>query len=260
MRYKEQVNSYYKDYDEENRLIKDNSHSIEFITTTHYLNKYIDKESKILELGAATGRYSFYYSKNGCSVTAVELCDKHIEIMREKTTNNEIEIIHGDALDLSEFSDDSFDVVLCLGPIYHLTKPEDRDRCIKESLRVLKPGGLFAIAYISRFATFANMINRNKENINDIGLRNIAKTGIEFGDDRDCFYHSTYDEIEYLMNINGIERVKHIGSDGISDILRLRVNEFTKEEFDLWMKYHLDTCENKSLIGYSQHGLFIGKK
>ena len=79
-----QIKKYYEGYDEDSRLIKDNSHSIEFITTTKYLDKYISKESKILEVGAATGRYSFYYAKKGCEVTALELSENHIEIMKNK--------------------------------------------------------------------------------------------------------------------------------------------------------------------------------
>ena len=65
------INDYYDDYDEDSRLIKDNSHSIEFITTTTYLDKFISKGEKVLEVGAATGRYSFYFAENGGDVTAL---------------------------------------------------------------------------------------------------------------------------------------------------------------------------------------------
>ncbi|MGL5347552.1 MAG: class I SAM-dependent methyltransferase, partial [Peptostreptococcaceae bacterium] len=175
------VKDYYEHYDEDNRLIKDNSHNIEFITTTTYLDKHISKGDKVLEVGAATGRYSFYFAENGCEVTALELSEKHVDIMKNKLTNTSLtmEAIQGNALDLSSFEDETYDSILCLGPIYHLTKEEDRIKCIKECLRILKPGGFIAVAYISKFAHFADMVKRNKEDINDIGLQNIVKTGVE---------------------------------------------------------------------------------
>lgn len=56
----------------------------------------------------------------------------------------------------------SFDVVLCLGPMYHLLKDEDRIKCIDECLRVLKPDGILAIAYINIYAQYVIHINRDK--------------------------------------------------------------------------------------------------
>lgn len=256
-----EVKKYYDGYDEDNRLIKDNSHSIEFITTTKYLDRYISKNDKVLEVGAATGRYSFYYDQNGCNVTALELSEKHVAIMKNKLNDkfSNMSVFQGNALDLSRFNDDTYDAVLCLGPIYHLTSEEDRTKCIQECLRVLKPGGLIAIAYISKFAHFADMIKRNREDINDTGLHNIMKTGAESNDSNACFYFSAYDDIEKLMDDNKIQKTIHIATDGIADMIRENINSFTNEEFDLWMQYHLDTCENPNLIGYSKHCLYIGR-
>lgn len=256
------VKEYYDGYDEDSRLIKDNSHSIEFLTTTKYLDRYIAKGDKVLEVGAATGRYSFYFAENGCDVTALELSEKHVEIMKSKLydTSLNMKAVQGNALDLSEFEDKTFDALLCLGPIYHLTREEDRIKCIKECLRVLKTGGFIAVAYISKFAHFADMVKRNKEDINDVGLQNIVKTGVESNDPDACFYFSTYNDIEKLMADNEIKKTIHIATDGIADMLRASINSLTNEEFDLWMQYHLDTCENTNLIGYSKHCLYIGRK
>nr|WP_286184106.1 class I SAM-dependent methyltransferase [Clostridium sp. CCUG 7971] len=258
----EELKKYYEDYDEDSRLIKDKAHNVEFITTVNYLDKYIKNDNKILEVGAGTGRYSFYYSEKGVNVTALELCEKHVEIMKGKSSSNSsnIEIIQGNVLDLSMFNDNTFDVILCLGPLYHLTTEKDRDTCIKECLRVLKPKGVLAISYTNRLSQFIKMMHRNKDNINDIELKRVVEHGCEFGDSRDVFYFSNYDEIEALMNSNSIEKLHHLGTDGVSDLLRNEVNQFEYKEFDLWIKYHLDTCEDKSIIGYSMHGLYIGRK
>ena len=59
-----------------------------------------------------------------------------------------------DATDLSIFEDGTFDVVLNMGPFYHLLTEEKRDKCLSECIRVLKKGGLLITAYIPRFSVF----------------------------------------------------------------------------------------------------------
>lgn len=253
---------YYEKYNEDIRLIKDNAHKIEYITTLHYLDKLIDKDFRILDIGAGTGRYAFHFANKGCNVTALDITPKHVSIMKEKSKEKciKMDIRVGDALELHGINDDTYDMVLCLGPIYHFSKEEDRNKGIEEALRVLKKGGILCVAYINRYATFVNYINRKKDNISEEGLYNIAKTGLEFGDERDCFYYSTYHEIEDLLNRFNIKKINHIASDGMGGILRDRINEFSDVEFQKWMDYHLMTCQDESLIGYSQHGLYICEK
>ncbi|MBU3130131.1 class I SAM-dependent methyltransferase [Clostridium tagluense] len=253
---------YYENYDEEARLVKDNAHKIEFITTMHYLDKIVKPGARILEVGAGTGRYSFCLAEKGHSVTALDITPKHIEIMKEKANHKDLDIniVLGDAKNLSGFKDNSYDVVLCLGPLYHFSVEEEKIQCLDECLRVLKSGGILAVAYINRFSTFVNMINRKKENINDEGLNNIVKTGLEYGDERDCFYYSKYDDIENLMDSFNITKISHIGTDGLVGLFSDKLNEFNGAEFEKWMEYHLMTCSDSSLIGYSQHGLYICEK
>ncbi|WIV12719.1 class I SAM-dependent methyltransferase [Proteiniborus sp. MB09-C3] len=253
---------YYENYDEDIRLVKDNAHKIEYITTLYFLDKLINKESRILDVGAGTGRYAFHFANKGCKLTALDIVSKHVDIMKEKSRAKDIsmDIRLGNALELDGINDDSYDVVLCLGPLYHLIKEDDRKKSIEEALRVLRKGGILAIAYINRYATFVNYINREKDNINNEGLYNIVRTGLEFGDERDCFYYSTYHEMESLMSTFNIEKINHISTDGIGGTLRDRLKEFNDDEFRKWIEYHFMTCQDESLIGYSQHGLYICKK
>lgn len=253
---------YYENYDEDMRLIKDNAHKIEYITTLYFLDKLINKDSRILDVGAGTGRYALHFANKGCKVTALDITPKHVDIIKEKSRNKgmNMDIRLGDVLDLHGIEEDTYDIVLCLGPIYHLIKEEDRKKGIEEALRVLKKDGILVIAYISRYATFVNYINRKKDNICEEGLYNIAKTGLEFGDERDCFYYSTYQEMEKLMTSFRTKKINHISTDGIGGTLRDWINEFSDAQFQKWMEYHLMTCQDESLIGYSQHGLYICKK
>ena len=111
---------YYEEYDEDKRLFKSNMNKLEFITTIEKLNSIIKSGDKIIELGAGTGNYSFYYNDKGHEVVALDIVLKHVEIIEQKIkekNSKKIKTYLGSAIDLSEFSDESFDVVLCLGPM-----------------------------------------------------------------------------------------------------------------------------------------------
>ncbi len=118
------INNYYQDaYQEDSRLTKDKMHRIEFITTTHYIDRYLKKGDRILEVGAGTGAYSLYYANKGYQVDAVELVQTNLNVLKSKINDNmNIKAIQGNALDLSMYEDDTFDVTLVLGPLYHLFK------------------------------------------------------------------------------------------------------------------------------------------
>ena len=119
--YKNVIIDKYTEYDEDARLISDRGHNVEYLTTMRYIQKFLKPGDKILEIGAATGRYSIALAKMGYEVTAVDLVPKHVEIMKSKTRRlKNFKCMVADALDLSQFEDNSFDVVLNFGPMYHL--------------------------------------------------------------------------------------------------------------------------------------------
>ena len=121
-----------------------------------YLQAFIPKGSSVLDACAAYGVYSFPLAEYGCTVTAGDVVDHHVEALKEKQEDNPVlqEIYHGSMCDLSRFSDNSFDVVLNFGAYYHITNKTDRDKTISEGKRVLKPDGLLFVAYLPRYANF----------------------------------------------------------------------------------------------------------
>ena len=124
------LNAFYKEgYIEDDRLTRDKMHYIEFITTTSYIDKYLKSGDKILEVGAGTGAYSLYYANKGYQVDAIELVQANVNTMKTKITDTmNINAIQGNALDLSRYADESFDIVLLFGPLYHLKNDADKQR------------------------------------------------------------------------------------------------------------------------------------
>lgn len=124
---------FYNHYDEDSRLSVRHG-SVEFLTTMHYIHKYIKPGHRVLEAGAGTGRYSHALARQGYRVDALELVEHNIDIFRQNTQPGEsITITQGNAMDLSSFPDHTYDITLLLGPLYHLYNEEDKQQALQGS-------------------------------------------------------------------------------------------------------------------------------
>lgn len=257
---KEILNDFYQNIcDEDSRLIKDKRHKIEFITTTTYIEKYLKKGDRILEVGAATGRYSLHYAKKGYKVNAIDYVQHNIDILNSKIEKGmDIKAEQGDALDLSRFKDNTFDMTLVLGPLYHLYTEKDQKQAINEAIRVTKKGGIIMIAYILSDAVMLAWT---------IDGHLISGQGKDFDEnfkminaEENIFAVFYIKEFEKMMKNFDVKKLKNIAVDGMSEHLAEKINALSDDEFDVWIKYHLSTCERKELQGYSNHMLYICRK
>jgi SAM-dependent methyltransferase len=78
---------------------------------------------RVLDLGAAEGRHAIEFARHGARVVAIEgrpgHCEK-IRFLRDALSLDRLEVIQGDVRELSVATHGEFDVVLCLGLLYHL--------------------------------------------------------------------------------------------------------------------------------------------
>ena len=147
METKDYLTNYYARCDEDSRLTSKHG-MVEYITTMKYIEKYLQPGMRIIEIGAATGRYSHAFAQKGYRVDAVELVEHNIEIFKHNTIEGEpITITQGNATDLSEFESNTYDIVLLLGPMYHLFTTEDKRKALSEAIRVAKKSGVIFAAY-----------------------------------------------------------------------------------------------------------------
>lgn len=152
------IASYYERRPEEVRLTQGAS-QIEAARTKKLLLRFLaPPPGVVLDVGGAAGAYSFWLSSRGYEVHLIEPVGRLLEIAVSRSREAPSPLAsaaRGDARDLA-WPDRSVDVVLLLGPLYHLTRRAERDRAIHEAIRVLKPGGLLFAACITRWASMFN--------------------------------------------------------------------------------------------------------
>lgn len=250
------VQKIYEMFDEDKRLIRSKAARVEYLTTVHYIDQYIKKGNIILDVGAGTGIYSLHYANLGFKVHAVELAKTNYDRFKQKLKDNlDLTLIQGNALDLSNYSDNSFDLVLLMGPLYHLNQINDQKKTIKEALRVLKNDGYLFISFISNDMVFLT------EFLYDSSFFESDKYNHATFDLVDSpFVFHTVDEAIELTKSFPVEIVAKIAQDGVSELLSENINKMSEKSYYQYLKYHLHCAQKEELLGHSNHILFICQK
>lgn len=256
------LENYYANYDEEGRLLS-NHGQVEYRTTMKYIHDIIgDGKCKILEVGAGTGRYSIALAKEGHEVDALEYTSHNLEIMNSKISGiTNIRTCQGTALDLSRYSDESFDITLVLGPMYHMYTKEDKLKVLEEAIRVTKTNGHILVAYCMNEATMIQFTFKAGQIWNLIDNNMLTEDFRCISEAKDLFEMVRLEEIDELnANFSNLKRLKIIAADGATNYMRECVDAMDEKTFEVWMKYHLTICERMDLIGATNHGLDILQK
>lgn len=257
----EAMNHYYGNYDEDNRL-NYRYGLVEYLTTMHYIRKYLYPGMYILEIGAATGRYSHALAREGYKVDAIELVEHNIEIFKANTQEGEdVTITQGDAKDLSALEDDTYDMTLLLGPMYHLFTEEEKLQALSEAIRVTKIGGIIYTAYCMSDASILGYGFIRGEIHNMIEKKMIDPVTFQtFSKPMDLFELHRKEDIDALRNHFHVTPLHFLATDGYANHIRSTMSEMDDRTFDLFMRYHFATCERQDMIGYSNHTLDIVRK
>ena len=255
----EKLSAYYRtDNIEYNRLVNDRTNQLEKITTLRYLTEFIPAGASVLDACAAYGVYAFPLAENGYNVTAGDVVAHHVEALRERQKTNPVlrDIYHGSVCDLSRFGDNFFNAVLNLGAYYHITDKAERDKTLSEGKRVLKPGGLMFVAYLPRYANYIKYCDTWQDRTVDFDL--YLRRG--YTDEDSLFYATTPEDIESELTGLGFDIVKNVATDGPKYVFRKRLNELPEDLYQRFLVRHLEMCERRTLLGYSEHCLLIGRK
>ena len=256
------LETYYNNYDEEGRLLSRHG-QVEYLTTMRYIEECLEgiSDPSILEVGAGTGRYSVTLAKQGYKVTAVELIEHNLGILRSKLDGTEpVAAIRGNALDLSLFPDNSFDLTMLLGPMYHLYTKEEKRRALSEAVRVTKPGGCILVAYCMNEPTVIQYVFGLNHLHEVMDLNMLTSDWHCISEPKDLFEMVRTEEIAELDAAVPVERIKLVAADGATNYNRECIDAMDDNTFAKWMDYHFSICERQDLIGASHHTLDILRK
>lgn len=256
------LEEYYNKYDEEGRLLSRHG-QVEYLTTMRYIEECLEGISDpcILEVGAGTGRYSVTLAKRGLNVTAVELIEHNLEILKSKLDGTEpATAIQGNALDLSLFPDNSFDLTMLLGPMYHLYTRCEKLRALSEAVRVTKSGGHILVAYCMNEPTVIQYVFGLNHLHEVMDLHMLTPDWHCISEPKDLFEMVRTEEIAELDAAVPVKRIKLVAADGAANYMRECIDAMDDDIFAKWMEYHFTICERQDLVGASHHTLDILRK
>jgi SAM-dependent methyltransferase len=251
-------------FSEDNRL-DSRVGQVEFLTTCRYIDKYLTAGARILELGAASGKYSHHYARQGYVVDAVELVPFNVAKFKENTQNGEnVTISLGDARDLSAFADNTYDVTLILGPLYHLFTEADKKQVISEALRVTKQGGVLFAAYcISDASIFDQGFKRQGFSVAEMIERGYIDP-VTFrcrSDEKLVFEIVRKEDIDALMaHFPTVKRLHYVATDLYAHHMMSELEAMDEMLFNLYLQYHFAICERPDMVGISHHVLDVFRK
>lgn len=243
-------------------------HPFEFEITKRHINEFITCKSTILDIGGGPGRYSFYYAEKNHEVTLVDLSPINIAFANDKQKELGIKLHNtyvGNAIDLSFLESNSFDVVLCMGPLYHLVNEDDRFKVVQECKRVVKNNGIIVFSFITVMAQTISLLKRNSEKIEEWyeHLIKTINTGINNPDFDTSFTEAYFIhpfEIEPFLNINDLVVLKLAGAEGFSNQSEEIILKLPKSKIEKWIDFNYKYSEDRSILGANQHIISVVKK
>jgi len=222
MRTNQHLIDFYNHYDEDSRLAMKHG-SVEFLTTMHYIEKYIKPGDHVLEVGAGTGRYSHALARQGYEVDAIELVEHNIDIFRQNTKPDEtITITQG-----------------------------------------TKPGGVVFAAYvISDGCLLDEGFHRGNINVAEYIRKGLldAETFAAKSEPKDLFELVRKENVDELMSIFPVTRLHYVATDGCALLMREALDAMDDDTFEWYLRYHFTTCEREDLIGVTSHAVDVFRK
>lgn len=243
-------------------------HQLEYDLSWRYLDQYLPRQGVILEVGAATGRYTLELAKRGYMLTAVDLSAALIEKCRKNLVDeglaSRVQLVVADARDLSEVTEKRFDAVLLMGPLYHLIVDDDRKLALKEAFDRLRAGGIIFSSFISRFGIMGDLIKNVPAWIEEQAeVRSLLERGKRPDDfPRGGFrgYFAQISEIAPLHEAMGFETLVVAGVEPAISADDESYNKLQGKQRQLWLDLFYEISAERSIIEASRHLLYIGKK
>jgi SAM-dependent methyltransferase len=264
------IKAYYDQSPEESRLELGVFRLEELRSRELILRNIPHAPAVVLDVGGAAGVYAFWLAELGYEVRLIDAVPRLIDVARarnERAAHRLASCRVADARALPE-ENDTADVVLLLGPLYHLVDARDRNAALREAARVLRPGGVLLAAGISRWASALDGLAR--ELLRDPDFAPIVERDLRDGHHQNptarldyfttAFFHRPEDlraEVgDAGMDVEGLYGIE--GPAWMLPDLDDRWHDPARREIILQVARALES--EPSMIGCSAHLMVVGRK
>ena len=269
-RFDPRIKDYYDHAPEETRL-QNGPFQLEEVRTRELILRHAPKPpARVLDVGGAAGVYAFWLAERGYEVGLIDATPRLVDVARKRNESADHRLAScavGDARALTE-PDNSADIVLMLGPLYHLTEASDRRDALSEAWRVLRNNGVLIAAGISRYASALDGLSR--ELFRDRNFMPIVERDLVDGNHQNPTGHLDYFTTSYLhrpedlrdeassagFDVEGLYGIE--GPGWILSDFGERWNDPERRDMILDVARKLET--QPSMLGASAHLLVVGRK
>ena len=273
---KQSVRAYYAHFGEREwlRLTNPDDGVIEFALTCRMLAAYLPATGRVLDIGSGPGRYAIWLAQRGYHIVLADLSPELLRLARTKIAEagvvTHIEaVVEADACDLHQWSDESFDAVLCLGPFYHLPDAQERQRAATELVRILRPHGVAFVAFMPRFSFIRRTLALPDERhhlLQPEWVDQLLNAGVFENDIPGRFTHgygAQPEEIVPFFNEHGLTSITLLAAESIIGGLQGVIADLATSDpqtYQASLDILMHTAADPSILGNSNHLLYIGRK
>ena len=222
--------------------------------------------ARVLDVGAGPGKWTIWLLQRGHRVVLGDLSPRMLEIARRELAAAELvaeQVVELDARDLSRFASAEFDVVLSLGPLYHLVDLGDREAALHEALRVLRPGGLLLATVMTRYAwTLGALLESGSARLD--AVRAMLEDGVYRNPEPGRFteaYLFRAAEVAPWFEAAGFQTVRTVASQSFLHLVQEQVAELRERDlaaFEALVEIAYAAAGDPSILGISNHVLYAG--
>jgi len=253
------------------RLDQDAYHSLEFRGTMACLEGHLPGQGLLLDIGGGPGRYAIELCRRGYEVTLRDISPECVASAGKRMASEELTTAAhflsaemGDVRDLSEFSDGTFDAVLCLGgTLSHILDPTERCQAVSELARVGKPGMPVFISVIGYLAVLQTVLVRFPSDLVRPEKSQVFTNGDNIYTGGFCDAHFFKpEELRQLAESVGLETSEMCALEGLSSNLPDATNQLANSSdgrWERWLAVLDETMYDPAVLAISEHFMYVGR-